>query len=226
MGRREAKDAIFDTLAGVAKALGSGRRTEIIDVLSQGERSVEDLAGVIEQSTANTSHHLQVLARSGLVDSRRDGTRVYYHLASERVGDLWAALRDVASERVPGFEDLVRAYVGKEDGEAISRGELAGRLGDERLVLLDVRPLTEFEAGHIPSARAIPPEELRDHLDEIPPDSEVVAYCRGPYCVYASDAVRALRDRGLHARRLEEGFPEWRREGLPVEADAAAAAAP
>jgi rhodanese-related sulfurtransferase/predicted transcriptional regulator len=217
MGDRVAKDALFDAFAEVAKALGSGRRAEIVDVLAQGERSVEDLAGEIGQSVANTSQHLRVLARAGLVRTRRDGTRIYYALASDRVGELWAALRDVAAEHVAGIERLAQAYLGDRDElEAIDRTELAARLRRGDLILLDVRPRSEFRAGHIRGARSVPIGELRRTLRTLPKDTEIVAYCRGPYCVYADDAVRELRRRGYRALRLEDGFPEWERAGLPM----------
>ncbi len=214
---RAAKDALFDAFAEVAKALGSGRRAEIVDVLAQGERSVDDIAGEIDQSVANTSHHLQALTRAGLLSSRRDGTRVFYSLSSERVGELWAALRDVAAEHVAGIERLATAYLGdRGEVEAITRRELVSRLRRRDVVVIDVRPISEYEAGHIPGARSLPPDEVRKRLRELPKDVEVVAYCRGPFCVYADDAVRGLRRRGVHARRLEDGFPEWRRAGLAV----------
>jgi rhodanese-related sulfurtransferase/DNA-binding MarR family transcriptional regulator len=214
---RAAKDALFGAFAEVAKALASGRRAELVDVLVQGERSVDDLAGEIGQSVANTSHHLQALARAGLLTSRREGTRIFYSLSSDRVGELWAALRDVAAEHVAGIDRLATAYLGDRDGiEPITRKELVTRLRRRDVVLIDVRPRSEYEAGHIPGARSLPPDEVRKRLRELPKSADVVAYCRGPFCVYADDAVRALRRRGSQARRLEDGFPEWRRAGLAV----------
>jgi rhodanese-related sulfurtransferase/DNA-binding MarR family transcriptional regulator len=219
MGDRVAKDALFDGLAEVAKALASGRRAEIVDVLAQGERSVEEIASEIDQSVANTSHHLRALARAGLLVTRRDGTRIYYALASDRVGDLWAALREVAKAHAAGLERLAAAYLGDRDGiEVVDREELAARLEHGAVVVLDVRPPAEFGAGHIAGARSIPISELRQHLKALRKDTDVVAYCRGPYCVYADDAVRELRRRGFNASRLEDGFPEWKRAGLPVAA--------
>lgn len=213
----QAKEQMFDGIASVAKALGSGRRGQVVDVLAQGERSVESLSIEISQSVANTSHHLQVLARAGLVRRRRDGTRIYYQLTSERVADLWAALRDVASTHVSGFHDLVDAYLGDRDSlEPVTRSELAGRLEDEDLVLLDVRPPSEYAAGHIPGARSVPVEHIHALLQTLPDDADIVAYCRGPHCVYALDAVRTLTAEGRLARVLEGGLPEWRRDGLPV----------
>jgi rhodanese-related sulfurtransferase len=217
MSSREAKDALFAAFAEVAKALASGRRAEIVDVLAQGERSVEEIAREIDQSVANTSHHLQALVRAGLLSNRRKGTRTIYALSSDRVGALWVALRDVAIDHVAGIEHLVDAYIGDRHGiESISRRELASRLRRRNVVVIDVRPRQEYEVGHIPGARSMPPDEVRKRLRELPKEAEVVAYCRGPFCVYADDAVRALQRRGVAARRLEDGFPEWRRAGLAV----------
>jgi rhodanese-related sulfurtransferase len=214
----QAKAALFDALASVAQALGSGRRAEIVDVLAQGERSVDELAGEIAQSVANTSQHLQVLARAGLVRSRREGRRIIYRLASDRVAELWAAVRDVAVRHVAEVSVLADEYVGERDGvEQVTAEELARRVERGDVVVLDVRPEAEFRAGHIAGARSIPVDELDALLDELPKRREVVAYCRGPYCVYADDAVRFLRSRGLKARRLDVGYPEWQRAGLPVE---------
>jgi rhodanese-related sulfurtransferase/DNA-binding HxlR family transcriptional regulator len=213
-----AKAALFDALASVAQALGSGRRAEIVDVLSQGERSVDELANEISQSAANTSQHLQVLARAGLVRSRREGTRIFYRLASDRVAELWAAVRDVAVRHVAEVSVLAEEYLGARDGvEQLSAEELAQRLERGDVVVLDVRPDVEFRAGHIAGARSAPDDELDTLVGELSRRPEIVAYCRGPYCVYADDAVRLLRSRGLKARRLDVGYPEWRRAGLPVE---------
>jgi rhodanese-related sulfurtransferase/predicted transcriptional regulator len=221
MGDRAAKDALFDAFADVAKAMASGRRAEIVDLLAQGERSVEEIAGEIGQSVANTSHHLRAMAQSGVLRTRREGTRIHYRLASDRVGELWAALRSVAAEHVAGIERLAEDYLGDRSRlEAVDRQELAARLEAGDVVVLDVRPAPEFTAGHISGARSVPVAELRQQLRSLPKDVEVVAYCRGPYCVYADDAVRMLRRRGYRARRLEDGFPEWKRAGLPVAAGA------
>jgi rhodanese-related sulfurtransferase/DNA-binding transcriptional ArsR family regulator len=219
MGDRAAKDALFDAFAEVAKALASGRRAEIVDLLAQGDRSVDEIADEIGQSVANTSHHLRAMARAGVLRTRRDGTRIYYALASERVEALWAALRHVAAEHLAGIERLTAAYLGDRDGlEAISRDELSARMRRGDLVVLDVRPEAEFRAGHIVGARSVPVNELRRNLRALPKGVDVVAYCRGPYCVYADDAVRDLNGRGYRARRLEDGYPEWKQAGLPVAA--------
>jgi rhodanese-related sulfurtransferase/DNA-binding HxlR family transcriptional regulator len=217
MADRDAKDSLFAAFASVAKALGNGHRAEIVDVLAQGERSVDELAAEIGQSVANTSQHLQVLAQAGLVQSRRAGTRVIYRPASEGVVDLWMAVRGVAVEHVASVEVLADAYLGdRTEVESVTMDELAARLAEGSVVLLDVRPRAEYRAGHLPEALSAPVDELPAVVDALPGSVEVVAYCRGPYCVYADDAVRLLRARGRAARRLDVGFPEWRRAGLPV----------
>src|SRR6266540_3116322 len=222
MGDRAAKEALFDGFAEVAKALGNGRRAEIVDVLAQGERHVEDIAAEIDQSIANTSFHLRALAAVGLVATRRDGTRIYYRLVSEQVSELWAALRQVAVEHHAVLDALAEAYLGNRDElEQVHRDELARRLDDGDLIVVDVRPEAEYGAGHIAGAVSIPIDRLARRLRTLPPHVDIVAYCRGPYCVFADDAVRLLRRRGRRARRLEDGFPEWKRAGLPVMVGAA-----
>ena len=210
-----AKHELFDRLAEVGRALAAGSRLLMLDVLAQGERSVEHLADAAGLSVANASQHLQVLRRAGLVETQREGTRVVYRLAGEEVLRLWVAVREVAAARVGDVERAARDYLGDEV-EAIGRAELAGRLQAGEVVILDVRPRVEFAAGHIQGARSVPLEELKARLDEIPDDADVVAYCRGPYCVFAHEAVRRLRAAGRNARRLEDGWPEWRLAGLPV----------
>jgi rhodanese-related sulfurtransferase len=219
MGGRELKRALFDEFGRIGKALASGRRIELLDVLANGERAVEALAGEVGLSVANTSQHLQILRQAGLVTTRREGTSIHYRLAGPEVFELWRTLRTLAGARLAAVERLAAAYLGARDElEPVTRQELARRLEDgHRLVVLDVRPAAEHAAGHLPGALSIPVDELRRRLAELPADREIVAYCRGPYCVYADDAVRLLRSRGLKARRLDVGYPEWRREGLPVE---------
>lgn len=217
MGDRETKDGLFEVFADVGRALASPRRLEIVDLLAQGERPVERIAAELDQSMANTSNHLRALARAGLVATRRDGTRIHYRLAGESVERLWAAVRGVAEDQAAGLNRAAAAYLGDRRGiETVSRAEVAAALGGRDVVVLDVRPAEEFRAGHLPGARSVPPGTLPDGLPAVGRESSVVAYCRGHYCVYADDAVRALRRRGVAARRLEEGFPEWRRAGLPV----------
>jgi rhodanese-related sulfurtransferase len=218
MADHGAKAALYDTLAEAAKALSNGRRAELVDVLAQGERSVEELAVEIDQSVANTSQHLQRLLRSGLVKSRREGTRIHYSLASPVVSTLWRTMREAAEAHVEELDDLARAYLGDRDQlGTITRDQLRNRLRDGDVVVLDVRPRVEYEAGHIRGALSVPVTELKARLDEIPDGTDVVAYCRGPFCVYADTAVRLLESTGRSAVRLEDGFPEWAADRLPVD---------
>ena len=220
MSDRKAKDELYGGFAAVAKALANGHRAEVVDVLAQGERHVEEIAAEIGQSVANTSFHLRALAVAGLVTTRPAGNRVYYRLASDRVLTLWEAVREVATAHHDELDHLAAAYLGDRDGiDEITRDELAARLEAGDVIVLDVRPAAEFAAGHVAGARSVPLEALSEHLETLPDDLEVVAYCRGPFCVYADDAVRLLnrRPRRSPARRLADGFPEWRRAGLPVE---------
>jgi rhodanese-related sulfurtransferase len=216
MGDRAAKTALFDAFARAAKALASGRRIELVDVLANGERTVEALAGEVGLSVANTSQHLQILRQAGLVGSRRQGTSVHYRLAGPEVFELWRTLRTLATSRLAEVERLAVAYLGgRDDLEPVTREELARRLEDgDDLVVLDVRPAAEYAAGHLPGAVSIPVAQLRRRLAEVPGDREVVAYCRGPYCAFAHDAVALLREEGFSARRLEDGLPEWQAAGL------------
>ena len=221
MGDRAAKRRLFDGFAAVANALASGRRMEILDVLGQGPRSVDELASEIDQSVANTSHHLRTMARAGLLETKRAGTRIVYRVASPKVTELWRAIREVAAEQVAEIDRLARGYLGESEGlEPVSREELARRLRRKDVVVLDVRPAPEYASGHIAGARSVPVEELSRRLTGVSKESDVVAYCRGPYCVFAHDAVRMLRKRGYRASRLEDGFPEWRDAGLPVDVGA------
>jgi rhodanese-related sulfurtransferase len=217
MGNRAAKTPLFDAFAQAAKALASGRRLELVDVLANGERTVEALAGEVGLSGANTSQHLQILRQAGLVSSRREGTSIHYRLAGPEVFELWRTLRTLAASRLAEVERLTAAYLGSRDElEPVTREELARRLQDDDLVVLDVRPATEYAAGHLPGAVSIPVGELRRRLAELPADREIVAYCRGPYCAFAHEAVGLLREEGYAARRLEDGLPEWQAAGLAV----------
>jgi rhodanese-related sulfurtransferase/DNA-binding HxlR family transcriptional regulator len=209
MSSREAKEALFEAIAFMGKAFASPRRLELIDLLAQGPRTVEELARATEQSTANTSQHLQSLHGAGVVERNREGTRVRYALAGDDVIELWSALQAISARRIADVERAAREYLG-EAVEAITRDELVTRLRRGDLVLVDVRPEEEFEAGHIDGAVSIPITELTERLAELPEDAEVVAYCRGPLCAYAHQAVRQLRDAGHSARRLEGGWPEWK----------------
>jgi ArsR family transcriptional regulator len=211
------KLALFAQFAAVAKALGHAHRLELLEQLSQGERTVEVLAGRIGLSIANASQHLQHMRRAGLVANRRDGKFVYYRLADDAVLDLLAALRRIAERNVAEVERVVRNYFDQRDSlEAVSREELLERSRAGTVTILDVRPEDEFALGHLPGALNIPLRELEARLGELDLGQEVVAYCRGPYCVLSYEAVAALRARGFKARRLEDGMPEWRVAGLPV----------
>lgn len=213
----QAKDALFAAFAKVGRALGNGHRLALVDVLAQGERSVEELARAIGQSVANTSQHLQVLAHAGLTRSERRGHRVVYRLAGDDVAALWQALRDVSARHVLEVEMFATAYLGdRSEIEQITSDELESRLADGSVIVLDVRPAVEYAAGHIAGARSSPLDELVTGATEVGRGGTVVAYCRGPYCVYADDAVRFLRAHGVDASRLDVGFPEWRRAGRPV----------
>jgi rhodanese-related sulfurtransferase/DNA-binding transcriptional ArsR family regulator len=218
VGSASSKTRLFDGFAAVGKALSSGRRLELLDVLAQGPRSVERLAAEIGHSVANTSSHLQVLLGTGLVTTERDGNRVVYTLAGPAVEDLWAALRATTQAHAATWDRLAEDYLGdRSELETITRAGLVERLQhDPRPLMLDVRPAAEFQAGHIPGAVSVPPGELATRVLRIPGADDVVAYCRGSFCIFADDAVRALRRRGVRAMRLEDGFPEWRRAGLPV----------
>lgn len=227
MGSRPAKDDLFDAFAEVGKAFSSGRRVEIVDLLDQGERAVEEVAKEIHQSVANTSAHLRALAQAGLVTRRRVGNRIIYRLSSDDVAEMWVRVRAVAAAHVAGLDRLAGDYLGdREQLATLTREELAARLGtDALLVVLDVRPVPEYDQGHIPGAYSVPPDDLQTRLRRVARGTEAVAYCRGPYCAFADDAVRSLRRRGVRAHRLEDGFPEWRRAGFPVEVGAETPAA-
>jgi ArsR family transcriptional regulator len=211
------KLALFTRFAAVAKALGHAHRLELLEQLSQGERSVEVLADRTGLSIANASQHLQHMRRAGLVANRRDGKFVYYRLADDAVLELLAALRRIAERNVAEVERVVRSYFDERDSlEAVSRAELLDRSRAGTVTILDVRPEDEFALGHLPGALNIPLRELEARLGEIDPEQEIVAYCRGPYCVLSYEAVARLRARGFKVRRLEDGLPEWRAAGLPV----------
>lgn len=218
MSSREIKDRIYEQFSRIGKALASPKRLEIIEVLAQGERAVEALARETAQPVANASHHLQALREARLVEARKEGLHVFYRLADPDVFELGRLIRSVAEKRLAEIDRIVRHYfTSRDELEPVSREELIDRARAGTVIVLDVRPPEEFRAGHIPGAKSLPLAELPDRLAELPPDAEVVAYCRGPYCVMALDAVRLLRARGRKARRLVEGFPEWRAAGLPVE---------
>jgi rhodanese-related sulfurtransferase/predicted transcriptional regulator len=209
MASGAAKQALFEAIALMGKAFSSPRRLELLDLLAQAPRGVEELAEESGQSVANASQHLQALHAAGMVTRAREGTRVRYSLAGEEALRLWLALRDASAARLAEVERAAHDYLG-EDVETIGREDLRERLARGDVVLVDVRPPEEFAAGHIEGARSIPLEELERRLAELPPDREVVAYCRGPFCAYAHEAVRQLNASGRTASRLQDGWPEWR----------------
>jgi rhodanese-related sulfurtransferase/DNA-binding HxlR family transcriptional regulator len=209
MASNQAKQALFEAIALMGKAFASPRRLELLDLLAQAPRGVEELARASGQSTANASQHLQALHAAGIVTRTREGTRVVYAMAGEDALRLWLALRDASVAHLGEVERAARDYLG-DDVETIGREDLLERLARGDVVLVDVRPPEEFAAGHIDGARSIPLPELERRLAELPPDREVVAYCRGPFCAYAHEAVRRLNDAGRTASRLEDGWPEWR----------------
>lgn len=212
------KQQLFVEFARIAKALSSPARLELLDFLAQGERNVEGLADATKLSVANTSQHLQQLRQAGLVRARKQGQQVYYALASADVVELLVALRHAAERHIAEVDRLVDAYLTVKDNlEPVPRAELLERAREGLVTVLDVRPPEEYAAGHLPGAVNVPLTELEKHLKELPKDREVVAYCRGPYCVLAYEAVARLRDEGFRARRLQDGFPEWRIAGLPIE---------
>lgn len=212
MASGEAKQTLFEAIALMGKAFSSPRRLELLDLLAQAPRSVEELANASGQSVANASQHLQALHAAGMVTRTREGTRVRYTLAGEEALRLWLALRDASAARLAEVQRAAHDYLG-EDVETVGREELLERLARGEAILVDVRPGEEFAAGHIEGARSIPIEELERRLDELPADREIVAYCRGPFCAYAHEAVRRLQESGREARRLEDGWPEWRLAG-------------
>ncbi len=216
--KRKFKDGIYEQFARIGKALSSGRRLELLELLAQGERSVEELAGETAMSVANCSQHLQILRAAQLVDVRRDGLYARYRLADEAVLRFWLALRELGENRLAEISRLVEAFLkDRQTLEAITIDELRQRIKSHGVMLLDVRPLEEFAAGHIPGARSIPTSQLEKRLRELPKRNEIIAYCRGPYCVFADEAVRLLRSRGYRAVRLDAGLPDWKAQGFPVE---------
>ena len=211
------KHDLFTQFAVVGKALSNGNRLELLEFLAQGERSVEDLATVSGLTVANTSRHLQQLRQAGLILNRKEGLKVFYRISDDDVIELLNALRNVAGRHVADVERLVNTYLTVKDNlEPVPRDELLARVQDDLVTVIDVRPAEEYAAGHIPGAANIPLSELEKHLDQFDPEQEIVAYCRGPHCILAFDAVARLREKGYMARRLQDGFPEWKSAGLPV----------
>jgi len=221
MSSNNFKHDLFAQFAKVGKTLSNGNRLELLEFLAQGERSVEELSRVAGLTVANTSQHLQNLRQAGLITCRKEGLRVFYRLSGNDVIKLLGALRDVAERHLADVQQLVQTYLTTKDNlEPIARTDLLERVRDGLVTVLDVRPPEEFAAGHVPGAVNVPLQELEDHLDEFEHDHEVVAYCRGPHCILAFDAVKRLRAKGITAQRLEDGFPEWQLAGLPIEKQA------
>jgi rhodanese-related sulfurtransferase/DNA-binding transcriptional ArsR family regulator len=215
--KRAFKNQLYEQFARIGKALSSAHRLELLEVLAQGEHSVEALADETGMSVANASQHLQVLRAAQLVEVRREGVYIYYRLADERVFTLWQAMRQVGEVRIAEIDRIVQTYLHDRSLlQPISAAELLQRLVEDNMILLDVRPVEEYTAGHLPDALSIPVTELEARFSELPQDREIVAYCRGPYCVFADEAVTLLHTNGYSARRLEQGLPDWRALGLPV----------
>ena len=215
---RQFKSRLYAQFARVGKALGSPHRLEVLELLAQSERTVDSLAEELGLSIANLSQHLQALRQAALVESRKQGLFVYYRLADPAVSDLCRALRTVSERRLADLDRLVRDHFGdRSDSEPVSMPELLKRARSADVMILDTRPASEYESGHIAGAISVPVDDLRRRLKELPKSKEYVAYCRGPYCVYADQAVEFLRSKGRRAHRMLEGFPEWRAAGLPIE---------
>lgn len=216
--KRAFKNELYEQFARLGKAWASPRRLEILDLLAQGERTVEELANEMDMAVASASQHLQILRAVQLVEVRREGVFAFYRLADEQVSRVWQAIRELAEDRLAEIDRIVHTYLQDRGSmQAIGAAALLQRLQEGDVVVLDVRPAIEYGAGHIPQARSVPLDELEARLREIPLDQEVVAYCRGPYCVFADEAVALLRAHGYQAHRLAQGLPEWRALGLPVE---------
>jgi rhodanese-related sulfurtransferase/DNA-binding transcriptional ArsR family regulator len=212
------KHQLFEQFAQVAKALGHAHKLELLELLAQGERSVEALANVAGLTVANTSRHLQQLRRAGLIASRKEGLYVFYRLAGDDVIDLLRSLRRTGQRHINEVNDVVVGYFNDRDSlEPVSRKQLLRRSKNGLVTVLDIRPREEYDVGHIPGALNIPLIEIEQHLATLPKEQEIIAYCRGEYCVLAFEAVATLRKKGFNARRLEEGYPEWKAAGLPVE---------
>jgi rhodanese-related sulfurtransferase len=217
---REFKDRLFEQFARIGKALASPKRLEIVDLLAQGERTVEEIASETAMPVANTSQHLQALKGARMVESRREGLYAYYRLADEGVFLTWQAVRTLGETHLAEVDRVVETYLEDRGAlEAVGATELMERLSDGSVVVLDTRPAEEYRAGHIPGALSVPVDDLEAILQTLPKDKEIVAYCRGPYCVFSDEVVRALNARGYQASRLTEGFPEWRAAGYPVESE-------
>lgn len=218
MEKRTFKNNVYRQLANIAKAMSNPHRLEILELLAQGRFAVAEIAEETAISVANASQHLQVLKQAQLVSTQREGNHVYYRLAGQNVYKAWKALRDLGMERVAEIERLISRFrESRSSLETLSSPELAEKMREEEVTVVDVRPEHEFDEGHIAGALNIPVEKLSEHMDALPRDREIVAYCRGPFCVFADDAVELLREKGFNAKRLDEGYPEWMMDELPIE---------
>ena len=218
MAHRDFKNRLYQEFARIGKAIASAQRLEFLDLLAQREWSVEALAAETEQSIANTSAHLKVLRSAHLVETRREGSYVYYRLADENVVQLWQTIRAIGESQLAEIDRIVDEFVsGRDELQPVDSRDLLDRLKREEITVIDVRPEDEYAAAHLPGARSIPINQLEAHLDDLDPDREIVAYCRGPYCLFADEAVELLRQRGFKAWRLADGLPDWRMAGLPVD---------
>lgn len=218
MEKREFKDKVFGELARISSALGNSRRLEVIDLLAQGERTVERIALETNMSVANASKHLQVLKGGNLVEMKRNGNFIIYKLTNEKVAQIWQLLRDFGTERVAEIDKVVRDFRSDKKGlESVTIDALLQRMNQENILLLDVRPEEEYKFGHISNALSIPFDQLEARLKELPKNKEIIAYCRGPFCVFADEAAQLLVKHNFKASRLEEGYPDWKLKGLPVE---------
>lgn len=218
MDKRTFKDSIYQQLEQMIKALANSHRLEILELLAQGSYSVEEIANQTDMSVANTSQHLQVMKRVQLVESRRDGVTMYYQLGSDQVYRAWKALRDLGMKQNAELVRTLQTFRESRDAmEALTTAGLFQKMSDEQVKIIDVRPEREYKEGHIASAQSIPVDQLEARLKELPQNDEIVVYCRGPFCVFADDAVRLLKSKGYNVKRLEEGYPDWALEGLDVE---------
>lgn len=218
MEKRTFKNKVYQQLANIVKAMSNPHRLEILELLAQGPYSVAEIAEETDISGANASQHLQVLKQAQLVDTQREGNHIYYRLAGQSVYKAWKALRDLGIERVAEIERTIRQFrESRSSLETLSSSELADKMQQEDVTVIDVRPQQEFNKGHIAGALNIPVDQLSEKMEDLPEDQEIVAYCRGPFCVFADDAVELLSKKGFNAKRLDEGFPEWMLDELPVE---------
>jgi rhodanese-related sulfurtransferase len=220
MDKRDFKNSIYEQLARMTKALSNSHRLEIIELLAQGSYSVEQIAEQTDMSVANTSQHLQVMKRVQLVESRRDGVTIYYQLAGKKVYKAWKYLRDLGIEKNAGLVQTLQNFrESRQAIEALTLPELRRKMNAENLSIIDVRPEKEYEQGHIETARSIPVEQLENRINELPKNDEIVVYCRGPFCVFADDAVQLLKSKGYNVKRLDEGYPDWALQGLDTKSD-------